>query len=710
MRGDWHRYNLKRRVADLPPVSSDDYNNKVLAAQATNKAAAAHAAYVQSCAVCRKTYYSEHAYQNHIGSKAHRQREAASLRGETLSVNGSTTSKTESSEPRDPEAEAEFEKVVAGMKDTSIHPPIPARPSAPSPDAEPKREHPMSPEKPITSTPLSRCFFCNYDSPTWKLSVTHMTKIHGLFLPEQNYLVDLEGLLQYLQAKILQNFECLWCHKLKSTADGVQTHMRDKGHCRIAFESEEEMIEVGQFYDFSSTYSDGEQDSDTEMDGMSKSKNGGVKLANGKGDEEEEWETDSSFSSLDSNELTSVPNDDKTRAHGRLHLHRHHSQTDPRPHKTADGYHSHAHHHNNAVFYDEYEMHLPSGRVAGHRSLKKYYRQNLHSYPSMSERMARAQRLIDEGSSGDDEMEDFESNPPATPPRSSALTRRSEAGMLGVTNAQRREVRGQEIRSRQREQRAQNRYQAKIEKQANSQKHFRVSLAIRMNYMTRLLTTVLGSSSAISASAAGLESISLALAQLSYHRVAFIHYMHSVGRADKIWHSRGLANAWVHVAIIKVTVAILRKETSTKYILFFHNKNACKVLAMASHASRFLSLHDSSGTSTSSFKSMLNHSTDINININLRLKPPTFLPTFLLSPSDSLSPPPPLPPPTHPPNPQMAKKPKSRTLSVRLISMALTGYFRTMIRPRTSRPLSMMKYDPVVRRHVLFLEAKKKGK
>jgi large subunit ribosomal protein L33 len=37
----------------------------------------------------------------------------------------------------------------------------------------------------------------------------------------------------------------------------------------------------------------------------------------------------------------------------------------------------------------------------------------------------------------------------------------------------------------------------------------------------------------------------------------------------------------------------------------------------------------------------------------------------------------------------------------------MTGYFRTMIRPRTSRPLSMMKYDPVVKKHVLFLEAKR---
>ncbi|KAJ5983568.1 mitochondrial 54S ribosomal protein YmL39 [Penicillium waksmanii] len=53
---------------------------------------------------------------------------------------------------------------------------------------------------------------------------------------------------------------------------------------------------------------------------------------------------------------------------------------------------------------------------------------------------------------------------------------------------------------------------------------------------------------------------------------------------------------------------------------------------------------------------------------------------------------------------------KSRTIAVRLISMAMTGYYRTMIRPRIHRPLSMLKYDPVVKKKVLFLEATKGGK
>ncbi|KAI3320201.1 hypothetical protein HD806DRAFT_506772 [Xylariaceae sp. AK1471] len=43
----------------------------------------------------------------------------------------------------------------------------------------------------------------------------------------------------------------------------------------------------------------------------------------------------------------------------------------------------------------------------------------------------------------------------------------------------------------------------------------------------------------------------------------------------------------------------------------------------------------------------------------------------------------------------MAKKVKSRVISVRLISMAMTGFFYQFSRPRTSRPMSMLKYDPV---------------
>lgn len=47
------------------------------------------------------------------------------------------------------------------------------------------------------------------------------------------------------------------------------------------------------------------------------------------------------------------------------------------------------------------------------------------------------------------------------------------------------------------------------------------------------------------------------------------------------------------------------------------------------------------------------------------------------------------------PNTNRINPAKSRTIAVRLISMAMTGYYKTFTRPRTHRPLSMLKYDPV---------------
>ena len=501
-------------MASLPPLSSEIFSEKVLSAQANSSAAAAKASFERSCTACQKTYYSENAYQNHLGSQRHRQRIAALENGqghvgddETTSIMSSTISLGEPiesgpSEHIEPEAEAEFSMVVDGIKKASLQEqePIPRRISRPHHSANDNRpEHPLSTTTTKSSTPSTvddaksldttspnRCLFCNYESPSLKLSILHMTKFHGMFIPEQPYLVDLEGLIGYLQEKIVENHECLFCHKLKSSTSGIQTHMRDKGHCMIAFDSEEEMIEVGQFYDFRSTYSDEEEDEDIDMENSRDTAVGGIRLgskhpeagktvitnSNGdsvmlNGDDNGDgWETDSSASSLDSADLTAVPID-HDHAFSRLAQHRHHSHTDPRPHRTVDGFHSHAHSHH-AAFHSDYELHLPSGRIAGHRSLSRYYRQNLHDYPTPEERSQ--QRLIANGSADDANDEEFEA-----PSRGRQAVTRANGGtgMIGVTDAKKREVAIVEKRERKRAQRSEKQYQWGINKRANLQKHFR---------------------------------------------------------------------------------------------------------------------------------------------------------------------------------------------------------------------------------------------
>ena len=431
---------------------------------------------------------------------------------EASSVMSSTFSLGEpvpTNENIDSDAEEEFNEVVEGIRKTNIKdvPPVTRRPSRPHHSTPPADDAKSTTKTPSISaaadeasidTSLRRCLFCNYDSATIPLNAVHMERIHGMFIPEKPYLVDLDGLIESLREKIYDMHECLYCGKLKPSVFGLQTHMRDKGHCKIPFETEEEQLDIGEFYDFRSTYSDDEEESDSEDALPGTKRSGGVKLgarrqsktADEDGEAVEDgdgWETDSSASSLDSADLTAVPLDQRTHQYERLDQHPHHSHSDPRPHHNKDGWHSHAHKHNHAVFYSDYELHLPSGRTAGHRSLNKYFKQNLHHYPSAEERQ---EQLALEGTANSDSEEgDRRVTRRDERERGRAFTGRANGGtgMLGVTTERKREVQAAEKRSRNVEERERRKFQWGNNKQSNFQKHFRVGNSIKPQYS--VLTT-----------------------------------------------------------------------------------------------------------------------------------------------------------------------------------------------------------------------------
>lgn len=472
------------------------FNEKVLQARATQEAAAEKAYFERTCDACERTYLSENAYENHISSQKHKQRVAAMIRRGGVPDDASVMSSTFSlGEPNvadkdaglDSEVEEEFTHVVEGLKQANLEEkddgrPSPVkRPSHPRPstqgepdqtdgatDADSGRESgaatPVASVKPEIEWTVKSCIFCNYTSPTPELNAHHMERFHGMFIPEKSYLVDLEGLLRHLLERVHEDNQCLYCFRTKANAFAVQTHMRDKGHCKIPFDTEEEQLDIGDFYDFRSTYSDGDV-SDQEQDGQ---QNGGAKLGGRRvasklrdqdGEEVEEggedgWETDSSASSLDSADLSAMRAERHDHQYERLGKHPHHTNRDPRAHHQADGWHSHAHRHTHAVFYDEYEMQLPSGKAVGHRSLNRYYRQNLHSYPTAEER---AQRLAIEAAGRSDDGEATETEggdrrvartDRGDARNRGAVIRRDAAGMLGATARQRHEVEVADKKSR----------------------------------------------------------------------------------------------------------------------------------------------------------------------------------------------------------------------------------------------------------------------
>ncbi|XP_006634511.2 cytoplasmic 60S subunit biogenesis factor ZNF622 isoform X2 [Lepisosteus oculatus] len=72
---DWHRYNLKRKVADMPPVTAENFQERVLA----QRAAAADEERAQGegaqCSTCGKKFSSANAHQNHLQSHRHQEAE-----------------------------------------------------------------------------------------------------------------------------------------------------------------------------------------------------------------------------------------------------------------------------------------------------------------------------------------------------------------------------------------------------------------------------------------------------------------------------------------------------------------------------------------------------------------------------------------------------------------------------------------------------------
>ncbi|KAB8356709.1 hypothetical protein FH972_024284 [Carpinus fangiana] len=75
-----------------------------------------------------------------------------------------------------------------------------------------------------------------------------MSHTHGFFIPNAEYLVDMESFLSYLYVIVSIFHECLFCGKLPKTKLGAQDHMRGAGHCKLNMEHDENHF--SQFYDF----------------------------------------------------------------------------------------------------------------------------------------------------------------------------------------------------------------------------------------------------------------------------------------------------------------------------------------------------------------------------------------------------------------------------------------------------------------------------
>jgi len=111
------------------------------------------------------------------------------------------------------------------------------------------------------------CMFCDARHDDAEACLEHMRVAHGFFVPEPAYCVDRDGLLRYLHEKVKLGHMCLNCNgygrrergangeaRVFPTARAAQAHMRDKGHCMLAYEEGVDMHEYEPYYDFTKSY------------------------------------------------------------------------------------------------------------------------------------------------------------------------------------------------------------------------------------------------------------------------------------------------------------------------------------------------------------------------------------------------------------------------------------------------------------------------
>uniref|UniRef100_A0A183EDC9 C2H2-type domain-containing protein n=1 Tax=Gongylonema pulchrum TaxID=637853 RepID=A0A183EDC9_9BILA len=169
------------------------------------------------CECCNKQFQTTNAYDNHVGSKKHKDNEArSSKKSAKMTVKKQPAAKRQLSDGKRPIGIDDVGGDSSDGDDDSDN-------NVDSGSDGWVTDHGTDDEDFDESQgiPATTCLFCNHCSDDVAGNLIHMSAAHGFFLPDAEYCID--------------------------------KHMRDKGHCRVA-SSAAEMVEFGDFYDYSSMY------------------------------------------------------------------------------------------------------------------------------------------------------------------------------------------------------------------------------------------------------------------------------------------------------------------------------------------------------------------------------------------------------------------------------------------------------------------------
>lgn len=250
MKTDWHRYNLKRRVAQLPSISSDVFAEKVLEQQKAQEE--------QQLDEDEYGFHINHRRRSKNGPQLTKKLMKQQLnRGRLLqeqdvparvdspvSVRSAQFSLGHSESEFETNSELNYTDMSASEVDA--HSDILVVDEEVAEDSDIDEMDDL--DELLTST---HCVFCGINNHEMEVNVRHMFSKHGLYIPERLFLVDLESLLAYISEHIVVQKVCMVCGFQGKNLESIRQHVHSKGHCKIPYETREERMLLAPFYDFS---------------------------------------------------------------------------------------------------------------------------------------------------------------------------------------------------------------------------------------------------------------------------------------------------------------------------------------------------------------------------------------------------------------------------------------------------------------------------
>ncbi|CAL0323112.1 unnamed protein product [Lupinus luteus] len=265
-KSEWHRYNLKRKVAGVPGVTEALFMARQSAlAQEKNKSSAPM---LYSCGLCGKGYKSSKAHAEHLKSRGHIMRASEGNHSDEKAIIKPIQQRVVNRPPprrevvdnsEEEEEESEDEWVEVDPEEDLINDlakSLNVKEHVENDDMDEDED-----DDSFEELDPSSCFMCDRELKTIESCMVHMHKHHGFFIPDVEYLKDPKGLLTYLGLKVKRDYICLYCNDRCypfSSLEAVRKHMAAKGHCKVHYGDgdDEEEVELEEFYDYSSSYVD----------------------------------------------------------------------------------------------------------------------------------------------------------------------------------------------------------------------------------------------------------------------------------------------------------------------------------------------------------------------------------------------------------------------------------------------------------------------